>query len=68
MVMLLLVQFSKFVFFVQEDENLDIVGVVCMDVYGYFCVGVFSGGVVYKIFGRIGQVSFYLLFCYDCVG
>ena len=36
---------------------MDTVGAVCMDQNGQLCAGASSGGVVYKVPGRIGQVS-----------
>ena len=36
---------------------MDTVGAVCMDRKGQLCAGASSGGVVYKVPGRIGQVS-----------
>ena len=36
---------------------MDTVGAVCMDRNGQLCAGASSGGVVYKVPGRIGQVS-----------
>ena len=36
---------------------MDTVGAVCMDRNGQLCAGTSSGGVVYKMPGRIGQVS-----------
>ena len=36
---------------------MDTVGAVCMDRNGELCAGASSGGVVYKVPGRIGQVS-----------
>lgn len=36
---------------------MDTVGAVCMDRNRQLCAGASSGGVVYKVPGRIGQVS-----------
>lgn len=42
-----------------EGNHMDTVGAVCMDRHGHLCAGVSSGGVIYKIPGRIGQTSIY---------
>ncbi|KAM7431059.1 taspase [Porites harrisoni] len=45
--------------FSYESDSMDTVGAVCMDRDGQLCAGASSGGVVYKVPGRIGQAAIF---------